>query len=236
MRELQREVHQAMRESGVKSGKSIEEQWKTSLDAVKTRLKNQIADLAKRMETGKAEAKRLGIKYDEQADSLRKLRDKIQEVLEFAEGKKESRELSAEQKVRQATAAVERSIAEYERRLTENDLAPKKKDSTTPETPELKALKAERDLLKDLLKTLRDEAKPKKTPEEIAQKAFKTRTENQIKEYERRLRENDFAPKPKKPKRELSDEELKLRLKLEKVRRDFDRIYRDWETDRKSVV
>lgn len=224
VRELQREVRQSMRESGVKSGKSVEEQWKTSLDAVKTRLKNQIADLAKRMETGKAEAKRLGIKYDEQADSLRKLRDKIQEVLEFAEGKKESRELSAEQKMRQATAAVERSIAEYERRLTENDLAPKKNGSTTPETPELKALKAERDLLKDLLKTLRDEAKPKKTPEEIAQKAFKTRTENQIKEYERRLREKDFAPKPKKPKRELSDNELKLRMKLDQVRRDFDRM------------
>jgi hypothetical protein len=58
--------------------------------------------------------------------------------------------MSPEQKIRMATAAVEKSIAEYERRINEQDLAPQKKGSTTPETPELKTLRERRDELKKI--------------------------------------------------------------------------------------
>lgn len=219
VRALERQVHQAMRDSGVKI-KTPEEQWKTSLDAVKTRLKHQIADLVKRMETGEAEAKKTGIKYDAEAEALRTLRNKVQAVLDFAEGKTGKRELSPEQRVRMATEAVKRSISEYERRIVEEDLKPKKKAGTTPETPELKALRNERDLLKDIYKTLQDEAKPKKSPEEIALKAYKTRTANRITELEAKVKAGDFS---KKPKREIAmdQEALNLQFKLDTAKRAY---------------
>ncbi|MFH2076301.1 MAG: hypothetical protein ABIJ57_13310, partial [Pseudomonadota bacterium] len=221
VRELQREVKQAMRETGIQTARSPEQQWKTSLDAVKTRLKNSIADLVKRMETGKPEEKKAGIQYDEKATELKRIRDKIQEVLDFAEGKKEKTPLPPEQRIRMATAAVEKSIAEYERRITEGDLSAQKKGTATPETPELKALRAERDLLKDLYKTLKDEAKPKKSADQIALESFRKRTEKSITEYERRLAEGDFSKKAKKEPPTLGEGELKLQYELDKLKKEY---------------
>ncbi|MFH2107007.1 MAG: hypothetical protein ABII22_07140, partial [Candidatus Micrarchaeota archaeon] len=210
-RELRREVHQAMREAGINTTRTPAEQWKTSLDAIKSRLKNSVADLVKRFETGQKEPKKIGIEYDEQATELKNFRDKIQEVLDFAEGKKEKTPQSPEQRIRMATAAVEKSIAEYERKITENDLATKKKGSTTPETPELKRLRSERDLLKDIYKEMQNEAKPKKSPDDVALEAFRKRKERQIAEYERRVKEKDFAPKKRKELK-LGDKEMALQL------------------------
>lgn len=222
VRSLERQVKQAMRESGIDSSKTRtpEEQWKTSLEAVKTRLKNNIADLVKRMETGQKEPKKLGIKYDEQANELKKLRDKIQEVLDFAEGTKGGKDVPPEQRIRAATTALEKSIAEYERRLTENDLAPQKRTSTTPSTPELTALRKERDLLKDLFRALQEEAKPVKTPEEIALQSFKTRTKNQIETLEKKLSLGDFS-KPEKRKTTLDPEGLSLKFKLDQAKQEY---------------
>ncbi len=221
VRELQREVKQAMRETGIQTARSPEQQWKTSLDAVKTRLKNSIADLVKRMETGKPEAKKAGIQYDEKATELKRIRDKIQEVLDFAEGKKEQTPLPPEQRIRMATVAVEKSIAEYERRITEVDLSAQKKGTATPETPALKALRAERDLLKDLYKTLKDEAKPKKSADQIALESFRKRTEQSIAEYERRLAEGDFSKKAKKEPPTLGEGELRLQYELDKLKKEY---------------
>lgn len=216
IRELQRKVKQEMREQGIDNLKTPEERWKSSLDAVKTRLKHQITDLAKRLETGEIEPKKIGIKYDEQAMDLVRVRNKVQDVLNFAEGVK-GKELSPEQKIRNAKASVERSIGEYERRLRENDLSPKKKVSTTPNTKELQKLRNERDLLKDLYKTLQEEAKPKLSPEEIALKSYKTRTANRITELEQKIKNNDFAPK-KKNETKLDGEALKLYHELDRVK------------------
>lgn len=216
IRELQRKVKQTMREQGIDNLKTPEERWKSSLDAVKTRLKHQITDLAKRLETGEIEPKKIGIKYDEQAMDLVRVRNKVQDVLNFAEGVK-GKELSPEQKIRNAKASVERSIGEYERRLRENDLSPKKKVSTTPNTKELQKLRNERDLLKDLYKTLQEEAKPKLSPEEIALKSYKTRTANRITELEQKIKNNDFATK-KKNETKLDGEALKLYHELDRVK------------------
>lgn len=222
VRELTREVQQAMRESGIQKGKTPEEQWKTSLDAVKTRLKNSIADLVKRLETGKKEPKKVGIEYDEQAKSLKVLRDKIQEVLNFVEGATGKRELSAEHKIKMATETVKKSIAEYERRLTEEDLKPKQKGALI-ETPELKRLRKERDFLKELYKMLKEEAAPKKTAEEIYYDTFKKRIEKRIFEYERRIKENDFSKKEKKPTPELRQQELELQYSLDAAKREYEK-------------
>lgn len=219
VRELQRKVKEKMRENGIDStvARSPEEQWKTALDAVKTRLRHQIDDITKQLETGEKTPKRKGIVYDEEALALKKTRDDLKKILEATEGK---RELSDEQRVKMATAAVERSIKEYERRIQEKDLTPQKKISKTPETPELKKLREIRENLKQEFKKMQHDARPVKTPEEIARQAFKTRTLNKIAELENKLAIGDFTKEPKKT-RELTPEELKLRHQLELVKHEY---------------
>ena len=218
VRELQRQVNEAMRETGVRAI-SPEQQWKSSLDAVKTRLKNSIADIVKRFETGIPEPKKTGIKYDEATTDLKRFRDKIQTVLDFAEGKGK-KELSPEQKISMAKSALEKSITEYERRITEEDLKPKKKTGAEVVTPELTRLRGERDLLKDIFKMMQEEAKPKKSAEEVAIESFRKRTEKAITEYGRRITEKDYTTKPRK-ELPLGERELRLQFELEKVKKEY---------------
>ena len=216
VRELGRRVKQAMRESGIDVTKTRtpEDQWKTSLDAVKTRLKNQIRDITKQLKTGEKTPKRIGIQYDAEALSLKEQRDALKAQLEQIEGKPE---MSAEQRIKVATAAVERSITEYERRIAEKDLIPRKRGVITPETFELKALRTRRDELKKVYQDIVKEARPRKTPEEIALQSFKTRTTNKIVEYEERLAVGDFVTKPKREIK-LDPEAIKLKFQIEKVK------------------
>ena len=67
VRDLQKKVRQAMREAGIDSSsiRSPEEQWRTALEGVKTRLRNQIHDLNEQLQTGKKTPKKIGIKYDQ---------------------------------------------------------------------------------------------------------------------------------------------------------------------------
>lgn len=235
VRGLQREVQQAIREAGIKDAKTPEQQWKTSLDAVKSRLRNKIVDLAKRLETGEKPPKRIGVKYDDKATELHNLKAKVQEVLEFVEGPKSKPSLSPEQRLKMATASAEKSIAEYERRINEGDFSTKKKTATPELTEGLVSLRKERDLFKEIYNMMKEEAKPKKTPEEIAMQTFKTRTKNQIKELERRLTEKDYGPKPKKEPLKLKNSELELKFKLDQLKREYAKRRIEHQNKNRSV-
>ena len=226
VRELTRQVQEAMKESGLdsKSTRSPEEQWKTSLDAVKTRLVNRITDLSKQIDTGEKTPKKTGVAYDAEANALKEFRDGLQKIVTDIEGKPE---MSPEQKVKMATAAVEKSITEYERRIKEKDLNPQKKESATPETPELKALRDKRDALKEIYKAMQDEASPKKSPEQQKIDAFMKLKERQIAEYERRLKEGDFSKTAKPEPRTLSDKELKIQYELDKLKQEYEKARMD---------
>jgi hypothetical protein len=197
-----------------RSARSPEEQWRTSLESVKTRLHNQILDLTKQINTGEKTPKKPGIKYDEEAMRLKAERDTLKAVIEGIEGRPE---MSPEQRIRMATSAVEKSIAEYERRIKEHDLTPGKKESKTPLTTELRTLRERRDALKDLFEEMQKEARPKKSPEEIALKSYKTRTTNRLKELEKKLATKDYAKKPRKTL-QLDPEAMRLRAEAERYK------------------
>lgn len=222
VRELQRQVKQVMRENGIEMEHktiSAEDGWKSALEAVKTRLKNQISDLNKQLETGEKEPKKPGIQYDQEANDLKAERDRLQAAIEEIHGKPE---LSDEQKIAIAKAATEKSIAEYERRIAENDLNPERKKSNTPETPELKGLRDRLQTLKDNYKQLQDDAKPKRTPDELALAALKKRLEDKTADLQNRLQRGDFEPKPKKPPVIYDDEAKRLQANVNKIQRKFD--------------
>lgn len=182
---------------------------KTSLDAAKQRLRNQIEDLQRQIDTKeKVERSKKALPEDDELRELREQRDKKKEEFEQIFG---NNELSDEQRLQNAIKAVEKSIDEYERRIKEKDLEPKQR-STVAETPELKKVRERRDALKDELKKLQDEAG-------IAERRrldnAKKRAQARIDELQTRLKNKDFSKKVTKPV--VADTEL-ININAEKLR------------------
>lgn len=188
VRELTKKVKVAMDEAGIET-RTAEQQLKTTLDSIKTRLSNEIKDLEKQLKTGEKPPQKGKVEYDIEASQLQYVRDILKGAIEKIEGKKG---LTDEQRIKIATDAVEKSIAEYERRIKEKELKSPKKESKTPETPELKALKDKRDSLKKELAQMIKDAKPPKDPEAIRRKIYKTRLEKEIKSMEETLQTGEM--------------------------------------------
>ena len=162
VREMEKEVKIAMRESGIDFTKTRtpEEQWKTALDAVKTRLTNEIRDLEKQRDTGEKAPQRSKLVYDAEANALKERRDALRNILNEIEGKKT---ISDEAKISIALKSAERSITEYERRINEKITTIGKRTSTVPETLELRKLRETRDQLKKTWQDMVKESRPVKS-------------------------------------------------------------------------
>jgi len=194
---------------------------KSALAAVKTRLNNQIKSLEHQIEHGPIVKKPSDVQLDEEAMVLRARRDELREQFTAIFGKKE---LTDEQRVSRAIAAVEKSTAELQRRIDNRDLFPEKKKSKTPNTKELQAAKAERDALKAELKELQLLANPKPTPEEAWNVQFQKRAARQIADMERRLAEGDFS-KRETPEYKPDEKTIEARKKLQDAKRVYSRAH-----------
>lgn len=193
-------------------------QLKSALGAIKTRLRNQIADLEEQIASREKIIKtRTEVVRDEETRQLERKRDALKEQFDEIFGK---RELTDEQRIKNATAAVKRSIAEYERRIAEKDVAPKRRISKTPIMPELQALRDRRDALKEEFEHLKDLVNPKMTPEQRALSALKASLRRRTADYRERLAREDFAPRKRKETK-LDKEAESLRFELEQAKADF---------------
>jgi len=212
-RRMQRQVKEAMKDLPIDEDE-LNQQWKTALDAVKSRLKNQISDLEDQIKTGEKTPKKKGIKYDEEATALKNQRDALKKVIEDINGKNG---ISTEEKVRLAIKSVGDSIAEYERRIREKDFD-KKKTELTPETPELREMRAKRDQIKQVYKQLEKDlgiADKKKL------EAYKKNIKKTIDRYESRIKNKDFVTEKKKPL-DLDKEAKDLRIERDKIKSEFE--------------
>lgn len=190
-------------------------QLRTALQAIKTRLTNDIKDLEWQIANKQKIVKeKRDVQLDQEAIDLTAKRDALREEYDQIFGRKE---LTDQQRINMAMKSVQRSIAEYERRIAEKDFTTTKKVSKTPETPELKAERAKRDALKEEYNTLKDIETPKKSPEEIYLQAYKTRIANNIAELQRRIAEGDFEPKKKKTFAD-NPEIIKAKFEYQKVK------------------
>lgn len=195
-----------------------EKQLKSALDAIKTRLTNQIKDLEFQIATGKKIVREKGAPpSDAETEVLRKRRDELKAQFDDIFGKPE---LTDEQRVKMAMGAVERSIEDLETRIKNKDLGPRTRESKTPSTPELEAARARRDALKEELQHMRDLANPKKTPGEIALAALKTRLTNRTAELMDKIARGDFSTKPRKPVT-LDAESQRLKAENERWKRAY---------------
>jgi hypothetical protein len=226
VRELQRKVAQAIKDNGIVT-KDSEQQLKSALDAAKTRLRNQILDIEKQIETGEKTPKKSAVQYDDEANALKEIRDSLKRQLEAIEGKPE---LTDEQRVKLATSMLERSIKDYERRISEKDFT--KKENKTSERPELEQLKKVRDELKSQYSDLKD---AEGITEQQRLKSYRSQLQTRIEEYERRLRERDFTT-PEKNKLALTDEEINLQAKLNRIRNQFEEEHLKLERSKRSGI
>jgi hypothetical protein len=195
VRELKRKVEDMMKEKGINT-KSPEAQWKTSLDAVKTRLKNEIADKTKQIKTGEKSAPKKGIVYDTEAKMLQTYRNALNTILELTQEKKG---MPVEQRIRMAVAAAEKAVSRLERMIESGNVKPQPKASTTPVTAELKSLRDKRDALQKKVNEMRKAGNPKTDPAFAKLKNDLKAAEKSIGEFRRKILEQDFAPKAKKP-------------------------------------
>jgi hypothetical protein len=184
-RRLIAEVNEAKRKYGVVTT-DPEKQLKGALDAIKTRLRNQIKDIADQLESGKRPVAKTKVQYDLAAEQLKAVRDRMQQTLADIEGKPE---MTDADRLKIAMRSTEESLAEYERRIRERDFGPQREANRTPPSTQLEALKARRDALKAEFEELR-----------AADEGWREQQEfdslmRQADQLEQRLSSGDIAPR-----------------------------------------
>lgn len=140
-------LNQLMREHGIeieRQGRSPEEQQKSALDAVKTRLKNAIQDIQRQIDTGEKPKGKTPVPLDEEAKGLVAQRDSLRAVLDSIQG---PRTKSEESVIQARKDGLRKQIAVLDERLGGKEPAPKP-DVKTDYDDETHALMAERDILK----------------------------------------------------------------------------------------
>lgn len=224
-RALIREVENLKKKGGFRVT-DPESQLKTAMGAVKTRLKNQIRDLTTRFETGVKPPDKTPLVYDHEAQVLKGIRDSIRATLDAVE---ERPGVSDEQRLKAATDAIKRSISEYDRRLRDDDYAAKSKKPRIS-SPELTALKAQRDALKAEFEELRE------LDEQVARQRAERREadlEKQIQALDEKLKTGDTSTTPRKTG-EPSSKAADLAAERDAMQKELDRQRR--EANRKVLT
>jgi len=143
------------------------------------------------------------------------LKDRLQKLREARNETPEAKQ----KKIEQAVEIAKKSLVDYNRRLEEEDFAPK--ESKGPlRSPELDDIRMQRDAVAAVIRELQNASKPKKSPEEIALQAFKVRAAAQIAAMEDKILRGDFAPKEKIPIT-LDAEGKKAEFELNQMKQKF---------------
>jgi nitroreductase len=236
VRDLTKQVHDAMKKMGI-SVTDPATQLKSTLDSIKTRLKNQIEDLDAALSSKKKLAtNQAKIPYDAEALRLKAQRDKLKAAYDELFPKEP---MSDQRRLDLAIRTAQRTLGVWENKLSLAKRGifetPKPTEKPLPNSAKLDALKAERDAIKEEFDALKDLANPKLTPEQRALRAYKSRVSRQTAEIEQRIARQDFT---KKPKREIvyDKEAQELQYRLEQVKRQYQEdMVNDWLKNRTTV-
>ncbi len=193
-------------------------QLESVLTARKTYYRNQISDLEAQIAAKEKFVKeKTASPTDAELEGLKARRNELKEEFDKIFG---TPGLTDQQRVTMAIRGVAKSIADLEQRIKTGDIGPRTLLSKTPSTPELEAMRARQDALREQLQELRDAATPKKTPEQIALQSLKTRLANNTADLLDRIARGDFS---KRPKREVKFDSEANRFSFEnaKVKAEF---------------
>jgi hypothetical protein len=192
----------------VASLKDVNANYQAALEA--KRLTAQIAEYEQKIKDGKILPEKPAKPGSPANEALRQRLQLVRDVLT------DLRDKSPEYQQKRADAAlklVEASNKELARKINEGEIEAAKKGPSTVTSPELEAARAEHVELQKIMQELRNAAKPRKTPEQIALQAAKTRATNRIAELQEKTAKGDFSTKPRRtvvPDRELIEKQLRL--------------------------
>ncbi len=223
VRELTKEVNAAMKKAGIQVTDPAT-QLKSSMDAVKTRLRNSIEDLTKAIDDKKRlVAKTKSLVPDPEVKKLKAERDRLKNIHDTMFPKKL---VTPAQRLEIAIRASRLSKEYWAGRLArarKGDFgAPTKAVQNLPKSQQLDDIRKQRDAAKEEHQRLKDIAHPKLTPEQRALRSFKTRIRKNMEELRRKLRTKDFTKKVRKELK-LDDEALDLKMAHEKVKVEWNR-------------
>lgn len=172
-------------------------QLKSAVDAMKTRLRNQIADMELAIANRKPIERPDGteIPKDDEGTALASHRDALKKTYDDLFKEQEPPKENAE--LQRKISQIEKQIAENTRRIAEGDLSSKSSPQSGVTSPELEALREHNERLNKTLQQLRREAIPPKTQDELDTARIKSLlafADKQVKEYERQVSEGDIWP------------------------------------------
>lgn len=175
------------------------------------------ASLLRRIEEAQAKSRNTKESpYTADTERVAKLKAQLAEIREAEANSPEAKQ----KKIDAAIKTTEESIRNLDKRIQEGDIAPKTPSEPRVTSPELEALSAERKAMTDLVNELRNAAKPKKTREEIALQAYKSRVAIRIADLQDKIARGDFAKKERAPLK-LDKEGQDLAYKLLKQKEEF---------------
>lgn len=168
-RALIKQVNEAKKAGGFEIT-DPEKQLQSALGAVKTRLRNHIADLQRQIDTGILDVKsRRAVPTDAEAEALRAKRDAAKKEFDSIFGK----EINGAQRLARAKSYLNRRATELEARIKDNDFAPRPKAQPLSLDQQGLALRARVERLKeDFNKGLMQERLKSRTLAEKAQDTF----------------------------------------------------------------
>jgi len=236
-------INQLMREHGIeieRSGRSPEEQQKSALDGVKTRLKNAIDDLQRQIDAGEKPSKRTPVPRDEEAKALQAKRDDLAQTLQDING---PRKMTDAQRLDMAKGAAKKAIDEYQRRIDQKDFAAKQSGKVSD--PELDALKAKRDALKTDYQKLADADPAVQAKRDSAKlDQLKTRMQQRLDSLKQQTATGNFyrnaqgkltTSKPRVPFAGLDPEAQEIKANVEKAQDAADAKIKSIELANRSI-
>jgi len=191
IRNLQKEITRVMQENNLVRS-TTSKQLKSTLDSIKTRLRNQIVDINAQIKKKEKAPKKAGVVYDQEANDLRAERDRLQEVLNNLVGPSQP---SPSQRIRQKVNQLQKEITVLEKKVATRDIT-KPATQPVPETQLIQVLKDQKAALLEQLHVIRVEieGEPSLTQEQINERAEKAIQRN-IEDLEQRINEKDFSRK-----------------------------------------
>lgn len=228
-RAMRKDLNEMMKDLPMNEA-DIHKQWETALGAIKSRLKNAIEDLQRRIDTGvKPTNKRAQVALDQEAKDLAAERDRLKEVVKQLEGEPE---MTAEQKAKMSLRLIENAAEEVERRIRENDLEYAQKKAPV-DSPEIRAARQRLEDLRGTLKKMREDAG---IVEKRRLEYFKTRVRRRIAEMEDRMARQDFAPRKKNAPVSLDQEAKDLEAKKILTKEKFDHEHEKLKLSQRSKI
>lgn len=222
--DAERRLIQQVNEMKRKGGFNVTDpatQLRTSLEAMKTRLRNSISDLDHQIATRQKTVKtKTAVTPDPEALKLQEQRDALKDEYDKIFPKQPATDA---QRAAAASKSLDRQIAETERQLRTQEVFPKGQKAA-PSTPEIEAKRARLDALKEEREYMRQSLSPEqKSPAEIADQAYKTRLTNRIADLQERIAKGDTS-RPVRTPPERSPEALKLQETANRTKLTFDRM------------